>query len=141
IRTKGVAGTGNVVEVVRHSLKMTAEIRQVSAMSEEKMYVFARDIRAPFHLVKETAHLKKLPVVNFAASGLATPADAAMMMQLGCDGVFVGSGIFKVSARPLPSFPFHSFPSGFCHPSLLRRRRMTAIVTGGLLPTTMIPRH
>ncbi len=65
---------------------MTAEIRQVSAMSEEEMYAFARDIRAPFHLVKETARLKKLPVVNFAAGGLATPADAAMMMQLGCDG-------------------------------------------------------
>ncbi|KAF8903045.1 SOR/SNZ family-domain-containing protein [Mucidula mucida] len=95
IRTKGEAGTGNVVEAVRHSRKMTAEIRQVSAMSEEEMYAFARDIRAPFHLVKETARLKKLPVVNFAAGGLATPADAAMMMQLGCDGVFVGSGIFK----------------------------------------------
>ncbi|KAK0502837.1 vitamin B6 biosynthesis protein [Armillaria luteobubalina] len=95
IRTKGEAGTGNVVEAVRHSRTVMSEIRKVSSMSEDELYAYAREIRAPFHLLKETARLKRLPVVNFAAGGVATPADAALMMQLGCDGVFVGSGIFK----------------------------------------------
>lgn len=94
IRTKGEAGTGNVVEAVRHARAVNSEIRRVATMSEEELYAYAKDIQAPFHLLKETARLKKLPVVSFAAGGLATPADAAMMMQLGCDGVFVGSGIF-----------------------------------------------
>ncbi|KAF8654174.1 hypothetical protein AX16_003703 [Volvariella volvacea WC 439] len=94
IRTKGEAGTGNVVEAVRHERAVMADIRRASAMSEEELYAFAKDIGAPFHLLKETARLKRLPVVNFAAGGVATPADAALMMQLGCDGVFVGSGIF-----------------------------------------------
>ena len=129
IRTKGEAGTGNVVEAVRHARSMTSEIRKASSMNEEELYTFAKEIQAPFHLVKETARHKKLPVVNFAAGGIATPgmlkqpcflyhisrrlADAALMMQLGCDGgkmlfpyyvtdltclilVFVGSGIFNV---------------------------------------------
>ncbi|KAK7693322.1 pyridoxine biosynthesis protein [Cerrena zonata] len=95
IRTKGEAGTGNVVEAVRHQRAVMSEIRKASVMSEEELYAYARDLQAPFHLLKETARLKRLPVVNFAAGGLATPADAALMMQLGCDGVFVGSGIFK----------------------------------------------
>jgi len=95
IRTKGEAGTGNVVEAVRHSRAVLSEIRKIGVMNEEELYAYAKDIQAPFHLVKETARLKKLPVVNFAAGGVATPADAALMMQLGCDGVFVGSGIFK----------------------------------------------
>ncbi|PBK96403.1 vitamin B6 biosynthesis protein [Armillaria gallica] len=95
IRTKGEAGTGNVVEAVRHSRTIMSEIRKVSSMSEDELYAYAREIRAPFHLLKETSRLKRLPVVNFAAGGIATPADAALMMQLGCDGVFVGSGIFK----------------------------------------------
>lgn len=94
IRSKGEAGTGNVVEAVRHQRAIASAIRQVSVMSEEELYVFAKEIQAPFHLLKETARLKRLPVVNFAAGGIATPADAALMMQLGCDGVFVGSGIF-----------------------------------------------
>ncbi|KAG6820557.1 Pyridoxal 5'-phosphate synthase subunit snz1 [Arthromyces matolae] len=94
IRTKGEAGTGNVVEAVRHSRAVQSQIRRASVMNEEELYLFAKEIRAPFHLLKETARLKRLPVVNFAAGGIATPADAAMMMQLGCDGVFVGSGIF-----------------------------------------------
>jgi len=94
IRTKGEAGTGNIVEAVRHSRAVNSEIRRASVMNEEELYAFAKDIQAPFHLVKETARLKRLPVVNFAAGGIATPADAALMMQLGCDGVFVGSGIF-----------------------------------------------
>ncbi|XP_006458263.1 hypothetical protein AGABI2DRAFT_190607 [Agaricus bisporus var. bisporus H97] len=94
IRTKGEAGTGNVVEAVRHERTVMAEIRRASSMNEEELYTFAKDIQAPFHLLKETARLKHLPVVNFAAGGIATPADAALMMHLGCDGVFVGSGIF-----------------------------------------------
>jgi len=94
IRTKGEAGTGNVVEAVRHQRSVMSEIRKASVMSEEELYAYAKDIQAPFHLLKETARLKRLPVVNFAAGGIATPADAALMMQLGCDGVFVGSGIF-----------------------------------------------
>ncbi|TBU32366.1 vitamin B6 biosynthesis protein [Dichomitus squalens] len=94
IRTKGEAGTGNVVEAVRHQRSVMSEIRKASVMSEEELYTFAKEIQAPFHLLKETARLKRLPVVNFAAGGIATPADAALMMQLGCDGVFVGSGIF-----------------------------------------------
>jgi len=94
IRTKGEAGTGNVVEAVRHQRAVTSEIRKASVMTEEELYAYAKDIQAPFHLLKETARLKRLPVVNFAAGGIATPADAALMMQLGCDGVFVGSGIF-----------------------------------------------
>ncbi|EDR10988.1 uncharacterized protein LACBIDRAFT_247304 [Laccaria bicolor S238N-H82] len=94
IRTKGEAGTGNVVEAVRHQRAVMSQIRRASVMNEEELYVFAKEIQAPFHLLKETARLKRLPVVNFAAGGLATPADAALMMQLGCDGVFVGSGIF-----------------------------------------------
>ncbi|KAF8188350.1 SOR/SNZ family-domain-containing protein [Pholiota molesta] len=87
-------GTGNVVEAVRHQRAVMSQIRQASVMNEEELYVFAKKIGAPFHLLKETARLKRLPVVNFAAGGVATPADAALMMQLGCDGVFVGSGIF-----------------------------------------------
>ncbi|KAI0747997.1 SOR/SNZ family-domain-containing protein [Daedaleopsis nitida] len=94
IRTKGEAGTGNVVEAVRHQRAVMSEIRKASVMSEEELYTFAKEIQAPYHLLKETARLKRLPVVNFAAGGIATPADAALMMQLGCDGVFVGSGIF-----------------------------------------------
>ncbi|KIY45616.1 vitamin B6 biosynthesis protein [Fistulina hepatica ATCC 64428] len=95
IRTKGEAGTGNVVEAVRHARSISSEIRKISVMSEEELSTYAKDIQAPLHLLKETARLKRLPVVNFAAGGIATPADAAMMMQLGCDGVFVGSGIFR----------------------------------------------
>ncbi|EJT98464.1 vitamin B6 biosynthesis protein [Dacryopinax primogenitus] len=94
IRTKGEAGTGNVVEAVRHMRQVMSDIKRASAMAEEELYAFAKELGAPFHLLKETARLKRLPCVNFAAGGIATPADAALMMQLGCDGVFVGSGIF-----------------------------------------------
>jgi pyridoxal 5'-phosphate synthase pdxS subunit len=95
MRTKGEAGTGDVVEAVRHARSVNGEIRKISAMAEEELFTYAKEIRAPYHLVKETAELGRLPVVNFAAGGVATPADAALMMQLGVDGVFVGSGIFK----------------------------------------------
>ncbi len=95
IRTKGEAGTGNVVEAVRHARAVNSDIRRLQNMDEDELFAFAKEIRAPYALVKETAQLGRLPVVNFAAGGVATPADAALMMQLGVDGVFVGSGIFK----------------------------------------------
>ncbi|MBS3872040.1 MAG: pyridoxal 5'-phosphate synthase lyase subunit PdxS [Firmicutes bacterium] len=97
IRTKGEAGTGNVVEAVRHMRTMMSEIRRVLLAPDEELMTLAKEFGAPFALLQEVKRLGKLPVVNFAAGGLATPADAALMMQLGCDGVFVGSGIFKSS--------------------------------------------
>jgi pyridoxal 5'-phosphate synthase pdxS subunit len=95
IRTKGEAGTGNVVEAVRHMRAVSGEIRRLSGMAKEELYAAAKELQAPYDLVAETARLGKLPVVNFSAGGIATPADAALMMQLGAEGVFVGSGIFK----------------------------------------------
>ncbi|HID90131.1 MAG TPA: pyridoxal 5'-phosphate synthase lyase subunit PdxS [Anaerolineales bacterium] len=95
IRTKGEAGTGNVVEAVRHARAVLGEIRRLTTMAPEELMAYAKEIGAPYELVVETARLGRLPVVNFAAGGIATPADAALMMQLGMDGVFVGSGIFK----------------------------------------------
>lgn len=97
IRTKGEAGTGNVVEAVRHARTLMRDIKKLKSMDADELFTFAKDIQAPYNLVKQTAELGRLPVVNFAAGGVATPADAAMMMQLGMDGVFVGSGIFKSS--------------------------------------------
>jgi pyridoxal 5'-phosphate synthase pdxS subunit len=95
IRTKGEAGTGNVVEAVRHMRAVQDEIRKLKGMSQEELMTESKILGAPFELVKEIHDTGKLPVVNFAAGGIATPADAALMMQLGADGVFVGSGIFK----------------------------------------------
>jgi pyridoxal 5'-phosphate synthase pdxS subunit len=95
IRTKGEPGTGNVVEAVRHMRKVMGEIRRLQNMPKEELMHTAKEMGAPYNLVLEVAKEGRLPVVNFAAGGIATPADAAMMMQLGCDGIFVGSGIFK----------------------------------------------
>ncbi|MFA7575342.1 MAG: pyridoxal 5'-phosphate synthase lyase subunit PdxS [Arcobacteraceae bacterium] len=95
IRTKGEAGTGNIVEAVKHMRCMNEEIRALKDLGIEELIVKAKEYGAPFDLIKEIAKLQRLPVVNFAAGGIAIPADAALMMQLGCDGVFVGSGIFK----------------------------------------------
>lgn len=95
IRTKGEAGTGNIIEAVKHMRCMNEEIRSLSGLGDEELIVKAKEYGAPFDLIQEVAKLGRLPVVNFAAGGIATPADAALMMQLGCDGVFVGSGIFK----------------------------------------------
>ncbi|OEH84263.1 pyridoxal biosynthesis lyase PdxS [Desulfuribacillus stibiiarsenatis] len=95
IRTKGEPGTGNIVEAVRHMRTMQSQIRQVKNMAEDELMAFAKNIGAPFELIQFIFKNGKLPVVNFAAGGVATPADAALMMQLGADGVFVGSGIFK----------------------------------------------
>ncbi|MGA7096179.1 MAG: pyridoxal 5'-phosphate synthase lyase subunit PdxS [Acidimicrobiia bacterium] len=97
IRTKGEAGTGNVVEAVRHMRTVTTELRALTQLEESQMMSAARDHAAPYELVKEVAASGSLPVVNFAAGGIATPSDAALMMSLGVDGVFVGSGIFKSS--------------------------------------------
>lgn len=101
IRTKGEAGTGDVVEAVKHMRTVNAQISRARGIllasqdAEPELRAFAREIEAPYELVRQAAELGRLPVVNFAAGGVATPADAALMMQLGCDGVFVGSGIFK----------------------------------------------
>ena len=95
IRSKGEAGTGDVVEAVRHARAILGDIRRLKTMRREEMHTYAKEIQAPFTLVEETADLGRLPVVLFAAGGIATPADAALMMELGVDGVFVGSGIFK----------------------------------------------
>jgi len=95
IRTKGEPGTGNVVEAVRHIRLVTGEIRRLSNMPKEELMSAAKGMGAPYDLVVKVASDGRLPIVNFAAGGIATPADAAMMMQLGCDGIFVGSGIFK----------------------------------------------
>jgi pyridoxal 5'-phosphate synthase pdxS subunit len=95
IRTKGEAGTGDVVEAVRHARTVLGDIRRLTTMADEELMSYAKEIGAPYELVKETKELGRMPVVNFAAGGVATPADAALMMQLGVDRVFVGSGIFK----------------------------------------------
>jgi pyridoxal 5'-phosphate synthase pdxS subunit len=95
IRTKGEAGTGDVVEAVRHARSVLGDIRRLQNLPDDEVMAFAKEIGAPYELVLETRQLGRLPVVNFAAGGVATPADAALMMQLGMDGVFVGSGIFK----------------------------------------------
>lgn len=95
IRTKGEAGTGNIVEAVRHARKVIGEMRRIRNMTDDELMATARDLRAPYELVRQIHDTGNMPVVNFAAGGIATPADAALMMQLGVDGVFVGSGIFK----------------------------------------------
>ncbi len=95
LRIKGEAGTGNVVEAVRHARTIYSEVRRLHSMSADEVYAAAKHLQAPYELVRHVAETGNLPVVNFAAGGIATPADAAMMMQLGVDGVFVGSGIFK----------------------------------------------
>ncbi|MEY8190437.1 pyridoxal 5'-phosphate synthase lyase subunit PdxS [Peribacillus simplex] len=95
LRTKGEPGTGNIVEAVRHMRKVQSQIRKVSIMSDDELMTEAKNIGAPYEILREIKRTGKLPVVNFAAGGIATPADAALMMELGADGVFVGSGIFK----------------------------------------------
>ena len=101
MRTKGEAGTGNIVEAVRHMRTVWDSLRRLQTMPEEELMAEAKELGAPFELVRETRSLGRLPVVNFAAGGVATPADAALMMQLGADGIFIGSGIFK-SEDPAP---------------------------------------
>jgi pyridoxal 5'-phosphate synthase pdxS subunit len=95
LRTKGEAGTGNVVEAVRHARAVYGEIRRLRTLDEDELFTVAKNLQAPYDLVRQVAENGRMPVVNFAAGGIATPADAALLMQLGVDGVFVGSGIFK----------------------------------------------
>lgn len=97
LRTKGEAGTGNVLHAVKHARAVQSEIRRLKNMDEDNLFSYAKEIQVSYELLREVKELGKLPVVNFAAGGIATPADAALMMQLGMDGVFVGSGIFKSS--------------------------------------------
>jgi pyridoxal 5'-phosphate synthase pdxS subunit len=119
IRTKGEAGTGNVVEAVRHARSVMGEIRRLTTMAPEEMMTYAKEIGAPYELVRATAELGRLPVVNFAAGGIATPADAAMMMQLGMDGVFVGSGIFKSSDPPRRAKAIVGAVTHYNHPEII----------------------
>jgi pyridoxal 5'-phosphate synthase pdxS subunit len=112
IRTKGEPGTGNVVEAVRHIRTVMSELRRLVNTPDDELMTFAKNIGAPYELVREVKKLGHLPVVNFAAGGIATPADAALMMQLGCDGIFVGSGIFKAKdpearAKAIVEAAFH----------------------------------
>lgn len=119
IRTKGEAGTGDVVEAVRHARTVLGEIRRLQLMPDEELMTFAKNIGAPYELVKETKALGRLPVVNFAAGGIATPADAALMMQIGVDGVFVGSGIFKSGDPALRAKAIVEATTHFNNPEIL----------------------
>ncbi len=121
IRTKGEAGTGNVVEAVRHIRKINSEIARLKGMREEELMSAAKELRAPYELVRDVARLGKLPVVNFAAGGVATPADAALMMQLGAEGVFVGSGIFKAEKPTLAASAIVEATTHFNDPDVLAR--------------------
>jgi pyridoxal 5'-phosphate synthase pdxS subunit len=121
IRTKGEAGTGDVIEAVRHARAVLGEIRALQAKSEEELMNYAKEIGAPVELVRQTRKLGCLPVVNFAAGGIATPADAALMMQLGLDGVFVGSGIFKSSDPPRRARAIVEATTHYANPAILAR--------------------
>lgn len=121
IRTKGEAGTGNVVEAVRHIRAMNEEIENLRKMKEVGLKKWAVLERVPLELVKEVQKLGRLPVVNFAAGGIATPADASMMMQLGCDGIFVGSGIFKSSDPKARACAIVDATTNYKNPSVLER--------------------
>jgi pyridoxal 5'-phosphate synthase pdxS subunit len=119
IRTKGEAGSGDVVEAVRHARVVQDEIRRISNLPDDELMAYAKSIGAPYELVKEVKELGRLPVVNFAAGGIATPADAAMMMQLGMDGVFVGSGIFKSGDPPTRAKAIVEAVTHFNNPEIL----------------------
>ena len=119
IRTKGEAGTGNVVEAVRHARSVFGEMRRIQGMNEDELMATARDLKAPFELVKEIHGTGKLPVVNFAAGGISTPADAALMMQLGVDGNFVGSGIFKSEQPQIMAQAIVKATTHFNNPEIL----------------------
>ncbi len=121
IRTKGEAGTGDVVEAVRHARAVLAEIHRLQHIRDDALMSYSKEIGAPFELVKETKVLKRLPVVNFAAGGIATPADAAMMMQLGMDGVFVGSGIFKSDKPELRAKAIVEATTHYQNPDILAK--------------------
>jgi pyridoxal 5'-phosphate synthase pdxS subunit len=119
LRTKGEPGTGDVVEAVRHMRRVQGEIRKLSSMRDDELMAAARDMQAPYELVVQVAREGKLPVVNFAAGGIATPADAALMMQLGADGIFVGSGIFKSDDPPARARAIVEATANYDNPSIL----------------------
>jgi pyridoxal 5'-phosphate synthase pdxS subunit len=119
IRTKGEAGTGNIVEAVRHARKVLGEIKRIRSMDDDELMSTARDLRAPYDLVKGIHETGELPVVNFAAGGIATPSDAALMMQIGVDGVFVGSGIFKSESPALMANAIVKATTHFNDPHIL----------------------
>ncbi len=121
IRTKGEAGTGDIVEAVRHMRSVTGDIRRLQSMSDDELYAFAKEIQAPLALVKQVKAEGRLPVVNFAAGGVATPADAALMMRLGADGVFVGSGIFKSENPPLVAKAIVEATTHYQDPEIIAR--------------------
>lgn len=121
IRTKGEAGTGNIIEAVRHWRKITSEIKALSKMTNKELEKTAKEMRVPIELVNETKKLGRVNVVNFAAGGVATPADAALMMQLGCDGVFVGSGIFKSEDPEIRAKAIVDAVHNFNDPKILAR--------------------
>jgi pyridoxal 5'-phosphate synthase pdxS subunit len=121
IRTKGEAGSGDIVEAVRHMRKVQAQIRWLQSLRRDELYAAAKELQAPYALVAEVASTGKLPVVNFAAGGIATPADAALMMQLGADGVFVGSGIFKSADPAARAKAIVEATTHFDDPALLAR--------------------
>ena len=131
IRTKGEAGTGNIVEAVRHARAVMGEMRRIRGMSSDELMATAKDLAAPFELVKEIHETGKLPVVNFAAGGIASPADAALMMQLGVDGVFVGSGIFKSESPELMAQAIVKATTHFKDPQILAE---VSSKLGGAMP-------
>ncbi len=119
IRTKGEAGTGDVVEGVRHARAVLGEIRRLQNILDEELMTYAKNISAPYEIIKEIKELGRLPVVNFAAGGIATPANPSLMMQLGLDGVFVGSGIFKSGAPSLRAATIVKATTHFNDPEIL----------------------
>ena len=120
VRTKGEAGTGNVIEAVKHMRSMNDGIRHVSSLNDDELLAASKEYHAPMETLKKIRENKKLPVVNFAAGGIATPADAALMMQLGCEGVFVGSGIFKSDNPKERAFSIVQATTHFDNPSVLK---------------------
>ena len=121
IRTKGEAGTGDIVEAVRHMRSVQGEIRRLQTLSEDELYTAAKELQAPLELVRQVKREGRLPVVNFAAGGIATPADAALMMRLGADGVFVGSGIFKSENPPLVAKAIVEATTHYMDPDVIAR--------------------
>ncbi len=121
IRTKGEAGTGDIVEAVRHMRAVQDEIRRLQNMPDDELYTVAKELQAPLHLIQQVKKEGRLPVVNFAAGGVATPADAALMMRLGADGVFVGSGIFKSENPPLVAKAIVEATTHYQDPEVLAR--------------------
>ena len=144
IRTKGEAGTGDIVEAVRHMRTVQAEIRRVQNMPDDELYTFAKEIGAPVELVKAVKREGRLPVVNFAAGGIATPADAALMMRLGADGVFVGSGIFKSENPALVAKAIVEATTHYMDPEVIARvstglgKAMPGISVSSLQPKELL---